>query len=279
MSDHTRPKSTVHASASVTFRQKPDLLLMVLRVRAAEATLEVGMATLKNQCTEASARLTRLGAATISVGEPHGDDQAEADPTRKMQIEAMAMSKRFRVGEPTILNRRGINVALSATWDISKLTAVETLSLVDHLEFEVAADAEVEPEDLEPPPTWANPEEQMRAMMAKFNEAPREDLTPKFLYIAQVDEHRQAQAVAEAFALAREKAEHLAEAAGRRLGELATLHPGYGSESRMDRVMEKQRCSALLSAICFDLKEGMTLSEDARAVEFTASVMASFHLE
>lgn len=276
MSDPTRSKATVNATASVTFRQRPDILLMVLRVRATEATLDLGLVGLKKQCAEASIRLTRLGSAKVSVGEPHWDDQAELDPMAKMRA---AVPKRVRPGEPAIQSRRGVNVVLSATWDIAKLSAEETLALVDHLGFEVAADAEVKPEAQEVPSDWANPEEQIRQMMAQFTEPPAEDRSPKFLYIAQMDESRQIAAATEAHARARGRAERFAIAAGRRLGEISSLHPGYASDCRTDKLMEKQRCSAWLAGCCYDLNDGTSVSEDARAVEFTASVSANFYLE
>jgi hypothetical protein len=75
-------------------------------------------------------------------------------------------------------------------------------------------------------------------------------------------------------------AERLAHAAGRRLGELSALNSSpYGGDSRADRLMERQRCAALLGASSYDLREGEVVSEDSRAVEMTVSVHATHHLE
>ena len=72
----------------------------------------------------------------------------------------------------------------------------------------------------------------------------------------------------------------LALAAGRRLGGLTSL--GYGpavAEVRPDRLIEQQRCAALLGAGSYDLRAGEVVSEDSRAVGVTISVHVSHGLE
>ena len=85
------------------------------------------------------------------------------------------------------------------------------------------------------------------------------------------------QAAAESYAAARRLAERLANVAGRRLGELTSLY--YGSDSRAERMMERQHCTALLLAIAYDLHEGEVVSEDPRALELAVSVNVIHHLE
>jgi uncharacterized protein YggE len=115
--------------------------------------------------------------------------------------------------------------------------------------------------------------------MAQAAEPP-EDRAPKFLYVARLDDEQLARATAEAYAAARRTAERLAQGAGRRLGELASLSEGHARpDMRPDRLMEQQRCAALLAASGYEPREGEVVSDDPRAVEVTVAVHASHHLE
>ena len=80
MTDATRPRATVSTHATVVKRLQPALLLMIVRVRAAEATLELGLTDVKQRSADTVRRLTRLGATQVEAGEPHTDDHADADP-------------------------------------------------------------------------------------------------------------------------------------------------------------------------------------------------------
>jgi hypothetical protein len=68
---------------------------------------------------------------------------------------------------------------------------------------------------------------------------------------------------------------------GRRLGELQSLHydhvlPELG---RHDKLLNRQRCVALLAESSYDLRENEVVSDDPRSAEFTVRVGASFSLE
>jgi hypothetical protein len=280
VSDTNHPRVTV--TANVAIRQRPTLMLMLVRVRAAEATLELGLAEVKKRGAEAAHRLARLGASNVEVGEPHADDQADPDPMAKMRAAAMPRALR-RAGEAAPAERRGVNVLLTAKWDISSLPAEDALLLVDRLRFEAAADAAEHPAEQPPAPSpWAGPEEQLREMMAQMAQLtqPSADLSPQFLYVARLTDDLQAKAAAEAYATAREKAGRLAHAAGRKLGELASLHTGpFGLDTRSDLILERQRCVAWLAASSYHLVEGESVSESLRAAEFSVSVTATFLLD
>ena len=128
---------------SASVRLRPALLLMLVRVRAAEATLELGLAEVKRRCADASRRLTRLGAARVEAGEPHEDDRAETDQMARMR--AAAVQRLPRPAHAPLPERRGVNVTLTGTWDIAALSAEEVLLLVDQLRFDAAADADADP--------------------------------------------------------------------------------------------------------------------------------------
>jgi hypothetical protein len=249
---------------------------MLVRVRAAEATLELGLATVKQRCAENIRRLTRLGATRVEAGEPHEDDRANPDPVAQMR--AAALPRLRRPADSPLPERRGVNVTLTATWDITGLSAAEVVLLIDRLRFD-AADTDP-PVPLPEPPTWSGPEEQMRAFVTQMTEPPPDDRSPKFLYIARPSDEELARATAEALGVARHQAERLAHAAGRRLGELSSINASAdGANSRADRLMERQRCAALLAVSSYDLRPGEVVSEDSRAVEVTICIHATHYLE
>jgi len=257
-------------------RLRPALLLMLVRVRSAEATLELRLADVKRRGADTARRLTRLGATRVEAGEPHEDANAGLDPLARVRA---AMTPRLpRPADAPLPGPPGVNVTLTATWDIAGRSAEEVLVLVDQLRFDAAADADA-PAPPPAPPPWAGPEEQLRAFMAQAVE-PLEDRAPKFLYVARLDDEQLARATAEAYATARRTAERLAQGAGRRLGELASLSEGHARpDTRPDRLMEQQRCAALLAASGYEPREGEVVSDDPRAAEVTVAVHASHHLE
>lgn len=278
MTDTPHPPATVSTHATATVRLRPAVLVMVARGRAAAATLELGLAEVKRWAADAGRRLTRLGAARVAVGEPHPDDCADPDPMAGLRREARTRLPRTPDAPPA--DRPGVNVTLTATWDIAGSSAEEVLLLVDRLRFDAAVDAEPPAAPPAPPP-GAGPEEQLRAMVAQMAELamPPDDLSPKFLYVARPGDDLLGRATAEAYAAARRLAERLAHAAGRRLGGLHSLSSGPATDGRTDRVMERQRCAALLAVSAYDSQPGEVVSEDPRSVELSVSVHVTHRLD
>ncbi|MFO0851076.1 MAG: hypothetical protein U0871_21350 [Gemmataceae bacterium] len=165
MTDTPHPPATVSTHATATVRLRPAVLVMVARGRAAAATLELGLAEVKRWAADAGRRLTRLGAARVAVGEPHPDDCADPDPMAGIRREARTRLPRTPDAPPA--DRPGVNVTLTATWDIAGSSAEEVLLLVDRLRFDAAVDAEPPAAPPAPPP-GAGPEEQLRAMVAQW---------------------------------------------------------------------------------------------------------------
>jgi hypothetical protein len=250
---------------------------MLVRLRAAAATLELGLAEVKQRCAGAARRLTRLGAARVEAGEPHEDDRADPDPMARMR--AAARPRLPRPADAPLPERPGVNVTLTATWDIAALSAEEVLALTDQLRFDAATDADPPEQSAEPPP-WSGPEEQLRSLMAQMTAPPPPDRSPKFLFVTRPSDEQLTRAATEAYGIARRLAERLALAAGRRLGELSSLnYSAHGGDNRPDRLLERQRCAALLGASSYDPREGEAVSEDSRAVEVTVTVHATHLLE
>jgi hypothetical protein len=246
------------------------------QVRATEATVEAGLNRLKRQAAETAAWLKRLGAARVDVGESHFAETANKDPMRA----AMMAARRAQPPGAADEQRRAVNVVLAARWDVAALSAEETLLLVDRLRFEAAHDAPPAEAPEEIPP-WASPEEQIHGMMARMQAPPPEDLSPQFVFIARAGADVVAQAWAEAFSRTRLNAERLAHAAGKKLGAPTSVHSSGGPASghRPDRMMEQQRCAALLADCAYDLESDEVASDDPRAAEITVGVYATFQLE
>ncbi|QJW97760.1 SIMPL domain-containing protein [Frigoriglobus tundricola] len=274
MTESTRPRSIVSTDATAVIRQRPAVLLMLVRVRAAGATLDLGLAEVRQLAADAVRRLTRLGAVRAWAGDPHPDDQANPDPLARMR----AVAGRVPAKAPT--HRPGVNVTVAATWDIAGLLADGVLTLVDQLQFDAAADASPsEPPEAPADPPWADPAQQIQRMLANAAEPP-DDRAPKFVYIARPTEEQLAQAASEAYLVARHRAERLAGATGLRLGAVFSLNYGHPvGGGRPDRLMADQRCAALLASVGYVLGDGEIASEDPRAIELAVSVHVAHHLE
>ena len=101
MTDPTR--TTVSSSGIAIFRQRPSFLLMILRLRVAELTMERSWANLQVEIHSTSQLLKRLGAVRVEVGEPLFDEQKERNPLARMQADAaraMAMRMKGKSEEP-----------------------------------------------------------------------------------------------------------------------------------------------------------------------------------
>jgi hypothetical protein len=66
-----------------------------------------------------------------------------------------------------------------------------------------------------------------------------------------------------------------------RLGKLCSVHSGVGGldQGRPDKLMNRQRCGALLAGSSYDLGEQEIVSDDPRSAEFTVSVNVNYYLE
>src|SRR5262245_14618259 len=279
MTEANTLRQTVNSSGAVTVRQRPALLLMKTPVLADESTLELGLTKLKAQCEATSRWLNRLGAVRVEVGEPHFADQGDRDPMVKMQNLARRAARR-RPAQASTRQRAGVRAVLTATWEIASMSAEEIIILLDRLRFEVAGDSN-STEAPDEPSQWAAPEEQLRDLMAQFQQPPVDDTAPVFLFVARLEAEQLEKAMAEAFSRARESAERLARAAGLRLGPLATVfaNPHAPDPARSYKLIEQQRCMSLLDGCSYELRDNECVSDDPRTTGFIVSVNVSYYLE
>lgn len=272
-----RNKSTVSASHTAVIRTRPTILLMIGRLRASAANLEQALTIVKQRYHDTAMRLARLGAQAVEQGEPHLDDRADPDPMAR--VRAAVISRHRQPLNDALPDQPGVNITLTGKWDISTLSVEETLILVDQLRFDAAADVDIKSKPA-PIATWQNPEAQIRDMMAKLSAPPPIDLSPQFLYIARPSDEQLSKATSEAYAAAEKLANRLANAAGRTVAELASINLTQSqSETRPDRIMERQRCAALLESSTFQMTESDCVSEDARMVDLKITVHTTFYLD
>lgn len=282
MADDAAKRTTCMATGTATVRRRPSVLLMKLPLKTSAATLDLGLAQSQTRREAAANWLRGLGADRVDAGEPHFPDQAEMDQATRIRVATAKNRPRLPGAEaPPAEPDRGVRVVLTATWDISGMSADEALLLLDRLRFESAppppAESVESADELQP---WSDPTQIMQAMMRQMTEPPAEDLAPQFLFITRLADDDLARATADALAAARASAGRLARAAGLNVGGLASIHVSRSGppDGRHDQLMERHRCAALLAGTSFDPREGDVVSDDPRAVDVGVSVSATYVL-
>jgi hypothetical protein len=280
MAEAAGEKRFVMADGGVTLRQRPTLLLMTVPLRAAEATLELALAKLNQQRQAACQWLERLGAVRIEFGEPHFAEQEDSDPASPMKAAAAQAAGRRPAQVSRSDGKKDVILGLTAMWEVASKSAEAILVFMDRLQFE-AADIAGEAESGEELPKWPTPEERMQELIANLGKRNVDSRAPRFLFISQLSEERLEQAMMEAFSVARRNAERLARAAGKQIGDL--LHLTRGAQAaefaRHDRLIQQQRCLAMLAGSSYHLKENEIVSDDPRSVEFAVNVHVSYQIE
>jgi hypothetical protein len=268
------PRTTVSAVGTVNVQHRPSLLLMKIPLRASVATVELGLASLRKQVEETTQRLKRLGAAKIAAGMPHLADLGPKDAV-------LAATQRFQRqrSRPGASNRRpDVDQILTATWEIDALSAEETVLLVDQLRFESGDEAS--PSEPEETPSWADPEEQARQMLAQMQLPPVVDRSPKLFFISRLPDAEAEKACARAFELGRRHAARTARAAGMRLGRLSSLHQMGGIQATTPhQLVDRQRCMGLLAGCNYDLDESEVVSDSPCPASFSVSLSVQYELE
>jgi hypothetical protein len=273
---------TVHCNGSVSVRVRPSELLLKTRLRVNESTLELRLSKLKKLRQMTVERLKCLGAKRVEFGDPYFSSQADKDPLKRMLPTARALTRPPDGGSGRD-RARDVEVMATALWDISAMTAEETLILMDRLWFEIIPErdvAETRETDLQSS-RWtseANAQEIVNQVMRRLE--PGEE-SVQFLCISRLNERQLDEAAAKAYFQAHQQADCLARASGKRLGELLTINSlnRHVDVMRPDRMMDRQRCMAILSGTSYEMGENEIVFDDACAVDFTVHVSCSFGLK
>jgi hypothetical protein len=266
MNDGIPLRTQISGTGTVTIRQRPSLLLMKVTLHTAEPTLELGLTKLKKQCESASQWMKRLHAIRVEFGEPHFADQADKDPMKRIQAATVRVLRQQPPAKSSPDRKRDIQVIMTAIWDITSLSAEETLILVDRLQFE-ADDPEITEIAEE---SWKTPEEQTLEIMASIANSTEDERKAQFLFISRLDEAQLDKALTEAFSLAQQNAERFARSMGRRIQHLSLITFRFGDleVGRADKLMNRQRSWALLAGCSYDPKENEVVSENPQSAEF-----------
>ena len=254
--------------------QRPSLLMMVVRLRANESTLELGLANLNEQREAAAKWLDKLGVLRIEFSEPFFISHIEKNPHK--QIMAAATGKRPKVKDDVC----AVQIVVSALWDINALSAEQTLIFFHRLLFETSPDT-ADPKVPETNPRWASKAEQLGTFLSELQEADPDDESPEFLFISRLSEEQMQKATTEAFTLARQNAETLARDSGMTLGKIcmvsrSTLYQRHEGHVRM---MAQQCYMSILADTSYKLEENEMVSDDPRSVTFTVGVSTTYYLE
>ena len=291
MADGYQVRTTISARGIVTVRQRPTLLLMKVSLKAAEATLELGLARLKKQCESAADWLKRLNAVSVEFGEPYFADQDATDPLKQMGATAAKVLSRRPGRAPAAEPGRKVIVILTALWDIAALSAEELLVFVDRLHYEAAGDEKAAAEEAAPVAeehevteenaAWLMSQEMIRQSMAQLAAQHGEGRDPQFLFIARLGEEEVDKATEEALDQARRNAERQARALAMPLGQVGMVMMSFGGPEydRADQIMQRQRCGALLTGCTYTPSENEIVSDDPRSAEFRVKVDVNYYME
>src|SRR5947209_4060158 len=123
MADLSLSLSVVSSSGTASVRQRTSTMLMMVRLRAAEGTMERSLARLKARIAETTHLLKRLGADTVEAGEPLFDEQKEKNPMARLHAEASrAIAARRKSQDDDDTSDRGINAVVTGMWSIAGLS-------------------------------------------------------------------------------------------------------------------------------------------------------------
>ena len=267
-------RTTVSSKGAVNVLQRRSLLMMVVRLRANESTLELGLANLNEQREVASKWLDKLGALRIEFSEPFFVRHIETDPRK--QLMAAVIGKHPKVKE----NVCEVQIVVSALWDISALSAEQTLIFFHRLLFETSPDT-ADPKVPKTNPRWATKAEPLGTFLSELQQAEPDDESPEFLFISRLNEEQMQNATTEAFTLARQNAEMLARSSGMSLGKIWMVSRTTCSQRQEGhaRMMAQQRYMSILADTSYKLEENEMVSDDPRSVTFTVSVSTTYYLE
>lgn len=276
MNDKMR-SPTVTTNGKEMIQLRPSLMLMLTRIRAAAATLELSLEDVQKQCRETTQRLLRLGATQVDAGEPHEDETADTDPTARLRTTFRVRIP--RLSKAQLPERPGINVLLTARWNVEDMSAEQILVLVDQLRFDSASTAEPPAESVETT-TWEEPIEKYMEMMTKLHDEVPIDLKPQFLFITRPNEEALSRATSRAFEMSKRIAERLAKAAGKTLGELSSVSSsGVALENTHEKILAQHQFSSALNSSSYELLPEELVSDDVRPVSASVSLHATYVLD
>jgi uncharacterized protein YggE len=226
---------TVTATGVELIRVKPEKLRMQLDITVKGKNLADALKKLAARRETALAELEKMSADKDSIRA--GDARLEqVDPNQQRQMEMMVRQRMQQGGKKAkkAAAEKPVSVVctLNAEWPLSDKTGeamlVESQAIEDKVRAADLAGKNVE-EKKTPEEQELEEEMQGRAMMYS-DDGQAKPGEPSFLFVGKISSERREQALAAAYAKARQEAERLCKAAGRQLGPLAGMSGNVSSE-------------------------------------------------
>jgi hypothetical protein len=257
--------------------------MQVQLVESADS-VDVALGMVKERAEAAKQLLQDLEAEDIELGEfvlSDLDDSDSHGQAKMAKRTAEVIARRQAFGRPTPTNPAQsdadakVQMGLSAQWSLAG-DSDEALLFVAKLRRALADIGGAGSEDEETTPVWSTPAEEMQALMSAAKGS-RNVCIPRFFFVSRLSEEQRDKALAEAFERARETAERLARAAGRKLGELKHLSESPHLDHSAQRSQVRQQLSGEewpeSSHTAYEI-----VWDDLRAGRFVVSVSTSFEL-
>ena len=283
----TKLRPVVSVSGTAVVRRRPSLLMMLRSVEATAPTLELALSRLRLKSEAAVQLLQRLDAQNIEFGEPRFPEQQESGPlsmarrrVAAVKAAAGARGAKNKTNGPGNSHKQ-VQATVSAVWPIEDMTSEEVLILVDRLQFETADQSEEadQPELPESDGWESGLAQQAREMFSGLVDVPEQGGS-QFLFVSRLPEDLRKEAVANAVADGRKKAELIAEAAGRQIGDIETIYTNgiVPHEMQIKRYSQSTNMPLLAETSFGSVKDEIIL-ESPRAADFNISLTLSFHLK
>lgn len=277
------PRSTVSARGVARVRQRPSFLVMIGRIDASAATLELALKNLRQKRVAVSQWLDRLEAQSPEFGEPRFADQTEPDPVTMAHKMAR---RRLRQGRPATSQKNNgkktVVVSYSARWPIDTKSSDEVLIFVDRLQFEAAdlPEAEAESPKASEQAWESDPVEHMQSLLSDMTRETEGDET-HFLFLSRISADQYEEALARAFKDAQSKAAIVARAAGAELDELVTAHYSPAETDGVNHMQEIHRRTSmpLLNETPLGMSKDDCISESPRMIEFVISMHVTYGIK
>ena len=285
-------KGTVSGVGVVSVKRRPEVLRVNVEVFAAGKSIKAAIANLKDRREAIRRQLATLGA----VGESIKFDEPEINTTLLEGRQRMETMIRSRMGKAAKADAKKaaatpsiISATLTAEWSLKGADTETLLVEVSQLKETITAADLAGIKDLD---KLGSEDDELKEEMEGIEPGDNQNSqgqppagAPSFLLVSKVTAPDQANALAEAFRKAKEKAAGTAKAAGAGLGELRLL------ESRMQSGTEENSEESAAAAYYRSVQSGRAESppepdgpSEARgtqpgAVSFRVTVTAAFVLK
>lgn len=223
--DASESQAVVSGTGTVVARELPMTMRVSIQFKETGKDLAEALKTLKDRRAAASSQFVKLGASKESLreGPPAlmGEDPQSARQMAMMMNHRGSRKKKAAAAKVTVMG------SVNAEWSLPKGGIEELLLFVQPLKDKLnAADLAGQKEKKKLTAEEEEEQEEMELLQQQMGESSdaMKSGEPRYIFIARLSEAEQKKLRAAAFQKAREQAEQLAVASGRKLGKLRGLN-------------------------------------------------------